>query len=223
MIPWVKLDEARAPDGTEISLWRRGEELVVRAGGVDLMSTRAHASEERLAELGCERAGERACVLVGGLGMGFTLRATLARVRRNTRVVVAELCPAVVAWVRGPIGGGALLDDPRVTVESRDCAAVLRESEARFDAVLLDVDNGPAALTQAQNRWLYGAQGLRAAARALRPGGRLTVWSAGDDPTFTQRMKRAGFAARALPARAHEAGGQGRGARHVIFVGDLGR
>ncbi len=219
MIPWIKLDAARAPDGTEISLWRRGGELVVRAGGVDLMSTRAHGSEELLAEHGCAALGRGASVLVGGLGMGFTLRAALAVLPHGARVLVAELCPAVIAWVRGPIGGGDLLDDPRVSVEARDCAAVLRESEARFDAVLLDVDNGPAALSQSDNRCLYDQAGLAVAARAIRPGGRLAVWSAGDDPAFRARMERAGFEARALPARAHRAGRRGRGPRHVIFLG----
>lgn len=220
MIPWVKHGSARAPDGTEISLWQRGDELVVRAGTVDLMSNRLHGSEERLAEHGCAGLGEGASVLVGGLGMGFTLRAALALLPASARVLVAELMPAVIAWVRGPIGGGALLDDPRVTVEARDCAAVLREGEGRFDAVLLDVDNGPRALCLGTNRWLYTREGLAATARAIRPGGRLAVWSAGGDPTFVERLTRAGFAARAVAERAHRAGTRGRGARHVIFVGE---
>jgi spermidine synthase len=215
MIPWAKRASARAPDGTELSLWQRGAELVVRAGGIDLMSSRAHGSEELLAEHGCGGLGEGASVLVGGLGMGFTLRAALAVLPASARVTVAELVPEMVAWVRGPIGAGALLDDPRVSVEARDCAAILRESAARFDAVLLDVDNGPSALTQGSNRWLYAREGLEAAARALRPGGRLAVWSAGDDPAFASRLARAGFEVRTARARAH----RGRGARHAIFVG----
>jgi len=217
----VKLDAARAPDGAELSLWRRGDELVVRAGGVDLMSNRAHGSEELLAEHGCSGLGEGARVLVGGLGLGFTLRAALAVLPASARVLVVEVCPAVVGWVRGPVGGGALLDDPRVAVEERDCAAVVRESAARFDAILLDVDNGPSALTLASNGWLYGHAGLVAAARALRPGGRLAVWSRGDDPAFVARLSGTGFAARALHARAHRGttGSRGRGAHHVVFVG----
>jgi spermidine synthase len=215
MIPWVKLASAPAPGGGELSLWRRGGELLVRAGTVDLMSSRAHGSEERLAELGCAGLGEGASVLVGGLGMGFTLRAVLALLPPGARVLCAELVPAVVDWVRGPLGGAALLDDPRVSVEIRDAADVIRESEARFDAILLDVDNGPAALTQAENRWLYGPAGLAGAARALRPGGRLAVWSAAPDPAFAERLSRAGFAARVHGARAHG----GRGARHTVFVG----
>jgi spermidine synthase len=215
MVPWVKLASAPAPGGAELSLWKRGAELVIRAGTAELMSNRAHGSEERLAELGCAGLGDGARVLVGGLGMGFTLRAVLALLPRDARVLVAELVPAVVDWVRGPIGAGALLDDPRVTVEIRDAAAVIEESVARFDAILLDVDNGPAALTQAENRWLYNPAGLAAAVRALRPGGCLAVWSAAPDPAFTERLARAGFAARAHAARAHG----GRGARHTVFVG----
>ena len=229
MIPWVKLGSGRAPDGTELSLWRRGAELCVRAGALDLMSNRAHGSEELLAEHGCAALGEGASVLVGGLGLGFTLRAALAVLPASARVLVAELVPAVVEWVRGPVGFAALLDDPRVTVETRDCADVLGESERRFDAVLLDVDNGPSALTQADNRRLYDREGIARAARALRPGGRLLVWSAGDDPAFARRLSDAGLTARTLRVRAHRggggggAGGRGRGARHVIFLGVRGR
>jgi spermidine synthase len=220
MLPWFKLASARAPDGTELSLWQRGDELVVRAGGVDLMSTRSHGSEDFLATIGCERIASnpgRATVLIGGLGLGSTLRASLAALPSRARVIVAELVPEVVGWVRGPARGAAILDDPRVTVEPRDCAAILRESVARFDAIMLDVDNGPSALTQAANRSLYSHGGLVAAARALRPGGRFAVWSAGEDRAFLARMGRAGFAARVVRARAHEKSG----ARHVIFVGEV--
>ncbi len=220
MIPWLKLDAARGPDGAEISLWRRGDEIVVRAGGADLMSNRCHGSEDALAELGCAGLPAAPVVLVGGLGMGFTLRAALAVLPPGARVVVAEIFPAVVEWLRGPIGRGDLLDDPRVSVEPRDAAEVLRESEARFDAVLLDADNGPAALTIPGNVRLYSRAGLAAAHRALRPGGRLAVWSAGDDTAFTARLHRAGFAARAERVRADVRGGRGRGARHVIFIGE---
>ncbi len=221
MIPWVKLASALAPDGTALSLWQRGDEHVVRAGGADLMSTRVHGSEELLAEHGAGGLGAGATVLVSGLGMGFTLKAALALLPAQARVVVAELCPAIVEWVRGPLGGGALLEDPRVAVEVRDCAEILRESEARFDAILLDVDNGPAALTTESNRWLYQREGLAAAARALRRGGRLAVWSAGGDEAFEERLARAGFVVRAETVRAHRAGkgARGRGARHVLFVG----
>jgi spermidine synthase len=220
MIPWTKVDSARAPGGAELSLWRRGDEICVRAGGVDLMSSKLHDSEAALAEIGAAGLGARASVLVGGLGLGFTLRAALDLLPAGARVVVSELFPAVVGWVRDHLEGGAMLDDPRVTIDARDCAAILRESEARFDAILLDVDNGPSALTTPENDWLYAPDGLAAAAHALRPGGRLAVWSAGDDPSFAARLGRAGFTAHTHHVRAHRAGGRGRGARHVIFVGE---
>ena len=223
MIPWTKLDVALSPDGAELTLWRRGDELCVRASGVDLMSNKRHGSGGRRSpRWGCAGLGAGASVLVGGLGLGFTLRAALGLLPAGARVLVSELFPAVVAWVRGPVGGAALLDDPRVTVDARDCAEILRESEARFDAILLDVDNGPSALTAPANAWLYAPEGLAAAARALRPGGRLAVWSAGDDPSFAGRLTRAGFAASTERARAHGGGGRRPGARHVIFVGGAG-
>lgn len=219
MIPWVKLASTRTPDGTELSLWQRGDERVIRAGTLDLMSNRKYASEELLAEHGCAGLGERATVLIGGLGLGFTLRAALGALPASARVVVSELVPEVVVWLRDLLGGGALLDDPRVTVDERDCAVILRESTARFDAVLLDVDNGPAALTQAPNHWLYGREGLAAAAKSLRPRGRLAIWSSDDDPAFAERLARSGFEAQTIHARAHRIGTRGRGMRHAIFLG----
>lgn len=222
MLPWVKLGSARSPNGTELSLWQRGEELVIRAGTADLMLNRMHASEELLAEHGCAGLGEGARVLIGGLGMGFTLRSALALLPASGRVVVAEIVPEVVEWVRGPIGGGALLDDARVAIDARDVAAVLREGGAKFDAILIDVDNGPTAMPlQGSNDWLYGRAGIEAAARSLRPGGRLAVWSAGDDPAYEARLSRFGFEAKTVRVRAHRAGpgARGRGARQVIFVG----
>ncbi len=220
MIAWIKRGTARAPDGTELSLWQRGAELVVRAGTLDLMSTRLHGSEELLAEHGCAGLTASASVLIGGLGLGFTLRAALGLLAPTARVVVAELVPEIIDWVRGPVGAAALLDDPRVTTTARDVAAVLRESAASFDAILLDVDNGPSALTQASNNWLYGRAGIAAAARALRPGGRLAVWSAGEDPAFEALLGRAGLSARTIRVRAHRAsrGSAGRGAHQAIFL-----
>lgn len=216
MIPWNKLATARAPDGTELSLWRRGDEIVVRVGGVDLMSNRQHGSEERLAELGCEKLAEGGRVLIGGLGLGFTLRATLAVLPRRGEVVVGELIPEIVSWVRDPVGAGKLLDDRRVKIEIGNVAEIIRRSENRFDAILLDVDNGPAALCLRDNHVLYGPEGLAAAWRALRPGGRLAIWSAGGDPIFTKRFGKSGFDAREIPCRAR----RDKGARHAIFVGD---
>jgi spermidine synthase len=217
VIPWNKLASARAPDGTELSLWQRDTEIVVRVGGVDLMSNRQHGSEDLLAELGCERLTEGARVLIGGLGLGFTLETALARVPRRSEIVVAELIPELVGWVRHPVGRGKLLDDRRVRIELGNVADVIRRSEARFDSIMLDVDNGPAALCLKDNHVLYGPAGLAAAARALKPGGRLAIWSAGDDPTFTKRFGKSGFDARSIHTRAR----RDKGARHVIFVGDL--
>lgn len=223
MIPWAKLGSALAPDGTEMSLWQRGDEMVVRAGGHDLMSNRVHGSEELLAEHGCAGLGAGACVLIGGLGVGFTLRAALRMLPAKARVVVAELIPTMVEWVRGPLGGSKLLDDKRVSIDTRDVAVVIREATTRFDAILLDTDNGPRAPILAANRWLYGEAGLAASARALRPGGRLAIWSATDERGFEAQLTRAGFEPRTEQVRAHRAGpgGRGSGARQAIFLGTL--
>jgi spermidine synthase len=215
MIPWTKLGSARAPDGMELSLWKRDDEIVVRAGVAVLMSTRQHGSEELLAEHGCEGLGPGARVLIGGLGLGYTLRAVLNLLPKKVEVVVAELIPEIVDWLRGPVGAGALLDDRRVTVDLRDVAAVIRSSADRFDAILLDVDNSPDSLVQPANARLYGPDGLAEAVRALRPGGRYAVWSAGDDVAFTKRLGRAGLDARAIHVRATKE----KGSRHVIFLG----
>jgi spermidine synthase len=222
VIPWEKLGAARAPDGTELSLWRRGAEHVLRAGSIDLMSSRTHASEDALGARGAAGLGASATVLVGGLGMGFTLRAALDVLGPGARVTVAELVPEVVGWVRGPLAELARrpLDDPRVRVDVRDVAEVLAGSERGWDAILLDVDNGPRPAAQGDNARLYAGRGLATAARALRPGGRLAVWSAGDDPAFAARLAAAGLEVETLRVRAHRGpGGGASGARQAIFVG----
>ena len=219
MKPWETLGQARTPDGATMTLTRSGSEHVIRVDGQHLMSSRMHGSEEALAALACERARlrPRPSVLVGGLGMGFTLRATLDLLPPDARVVVVELLPAVVVWNRGLLGdlAGHPLGDPRVQVEVADVAATLRASPGRFDAVLLDVDNGPSAFTSSDNDGLYDAQGLAAARDALTRGGVLAVWSAKDDRRFQQRMREAGFRVEVTPVRGH----QNKGPRHVIFVG----
>jgi spermidine synthase len=224
MIPWTRRASAQAPDGTEISLWQHGKDFVVRAGPHELMSTRWHGSEEVLAEQGCAGLGPGSTVMIGGLGLGFTLRAALAALPAQARVVVVELIPEVVEWLREPVGGKTLLEDARVVVEVRDVVTAIRKARDRFDAILLDVDNGPGAVSQASNGWLYTQPGLRAAARALRAHGRLAVWSAGDDAAFPRELRRAGFEAKTLRVRAHRAGpgGHGQGARHVVFLGVRG-
>ncbi|HET6957483.1 MAG TPA: hypothetical protein VFI56_12900 [Vicinamibacterales bacterium] len=205
-----------------MSLTRQGSEYVILASGKPLMSSRMHGSEEALAAFGCRnaRTREAPCVLVGGLGMGFTLRATLDLLPRDATVVVAELVPAVVEWNRGPLGPLAdyPLKDARVQVEIGDVAATVRASRDRFDAMLLDVDNGPAAFTASHNTRLYDDAGLAAARTALTPGGVLAVWSAWEDRRFEQRLRHGGFTVQVERVRARLKKG---GPRHTIFLGHL--
>jgi len=220
MIPWEKLGSTRAPGGGELVLYRRDDEFVIRVDGQELMSSRAHGSEEVMADLACAELAARPSVrvLVGGLGMGFTLRAVLDVVGPDARVRVAELVPAVVDWNRGPLAdlAGRPLDDRRVELAIGDVGALLRAGGARCDAILYDVDNGPQALTRKGNQILYGQQGLALVVRSLRPGGRFAVWSASPDDRFAANLRRAGFAdvdVHQVPARGH-----GGGPRHTIFV-----
>jgi spermidine synthase len=218
--PWELLGSAQTPDGVEMALCRRGSELIILADGKDLMSSRMHGSEEALATLGCAAAKgrEAPCVLVGGLGMGFTLRATLDLLPAGATVVQSELMPAVVEWNRGPLGPLANhpLRDPRVVVELGDVAVLLRSSRERFDAVLLDVDNGPRAFTQPGNHALYGDAGLSMMRQALRPGGVLAVWSAWDDTKFEHRLRHNGLRVETQRVRGRLTAG---GPRHTIFLG----
>ncbi len=220
MKPWELLGETRTPDGTMLSLTRRDTELVILAAGKILMSSRMHGSEEAMAAMACKqiRTVKDPCVLVGGLGMGFTLRATLDLLPREARVVVAELIPAVVEWNRGPLGplAGEPLKDTRVEVDVRDVVGTLRANPERFDAVLLDVDNGPDAFTESSNASLYNDRGIAAMRAALRPGGVLAVWSAWEDRKFEQRLKWAGFSVEVQRVRARLTKG---GPRHTIFLG----
>jgi len=205
-----------------MSLTRQGSEYVILASGKPLMSSRMHGSEEALAAFGCRnaRTREAPCVLVGGLGMGFTLRATLDLLPRDATIVVTELVPAVVEWNRGPLGPLAdhPLKDARVQVEIGDVAATVRASRQRFDAMLLDVDNGPAAFTASHNTRLYDDAGLAAARTALTPGGVLAVWSAWEDRRFEQRLRHGGFTVQVERVRARLKKG---GPRHTIFLGHL--
>lgn len=220
MLPWRIIDRAQAPGGDELVLSERNGEFSIRVGGVELMSSRAHGSEDALAHVGCEPLQGRpgAHVLIGGLGMGYTLRAALGMLAPTAKVTVAELVPAVVAWNREHLGAltGHPLSDARVEIFTGDVGQVLRTSPGRFDAVLLDVDNGPSALTSRDNAGLYDAAGLATAAKAVRPGGLLVVWSAGPDEKFEARMRKAGFRLRVetVPAR-----GTGGGTKHTLFIG----
>lgn len=217
MIPWETLDTTPVPGGTQmLRLKRRGEEFSIMLGANELMNSRLSGSEEALARLTVERIGGRRSprLLIGGLGMGFTLRSALAVLPASARVTVAELVPAVVAWARGPMAAlhAGTLDDPRVTIVEGDVA--VRLATGGWDAILLDVDNGPEGLSRAGNDALYDHSGLAAARAGLAPGGVLSVWSSGRDPEFTRRLKQAGFAVEELSVRA----GRGRGARHVIWL-----
>jgi spermidine synthase len=219
VIPWTLLGSARIPgDGGEMRLLQRGGEYSIRVGSYELMNSRVHGSEDALASLVCERLDcARVRVLIGGLGMAFTLLAVLKSVGRESEVVVSELVPEVVAWHRGPLAAvsGGALDDPRVSVREVDVARVLRDERSAFDAVLLDVDNGPVGLTSRKNDWLYSPAGLRAAHAALRPGGILAVWSAGPDAAFTRRLQQAGFSTEEVRVRGR--GGKG-GPRYLIWI-----
>ena len=218
MIPWVQLESAPLPDGGSLRLARRGDEFSIRLDGAELMNSRLSGSEEALAALACARLAGRPAprVLVGGLGMGFTLRAALAALPAQAEVVVAELLPCVVAWARGPMADlfAGCLDDPRVRVEVSDVGKLY--GGALWDAILLDVDNGPEGLTQAANDALYGAAGLARAYRALKGGGVFGVWSEKPDAAFAARLARAGFSVEEARVRAHR-GKSGR--RHVVWLG----
>lgn len=218
MIPWVQLDAAKTPDGEqELRLKRRGAEFSIMLGANELMNSRLSGSEEALATLSCRKIGGRPApkILIGGLGMGFTLRAALAGLGQDAKVTVAELVPAVVAWARGPMAElfGGCLDDPRVTIAETDVARLIHAGPA-YDAILLDVDNGPEGLTRKANDALYDGPGLHASHAALRPGGVLAVWSSAPDAGFTRRLQRAGFAVEEAKVRAHGK----RGARHVVWL-----
>ncbi|WP_292138778.1 hypothetical protein, partial [Mesorhizobium sp.] len=206
MIPWVQLDSAKTPDGgQELRLKRRGTEFSIMLGTNELMNSRLSGSEEALAKLSCERiAGHsRPTILIGGLGMGFTLRAALTELVNDAGIVVAELVPAVVAWARGPMAEifDGCLDDPRVTIQETDVGQLIRSRPAAWDAILLDVDNGPEGIVHKSNDALYSVQGLSAARSALKPGGVLAVWSQGPDSGFTRRLKQAGFAVEEVSTR----------------------
>ncbi len=222
MIPWEVLGEATAPDGTTLALTRRGQEYVILANGKSLMSNRMHGSEEALASFGLKTLPNprEPRVLVGGLGMGYTLRATLNHLPPAAIVDVGELLPAIVDWNRGPLGPLAEhpLNDRRVRVIAGDVANTLSVNRGAYDAILLDVDNGPAAFTTDFNGGLYDNAGCANARAALRPGGTLAVWSAWDDRKFEQRLRYAGFAVSVEHVRARLKHG---GPYHTLFIGRL--
>jgi len=219
---WTKLGVAKIPNnGGELTLSQRDREFSIRLSGIrgELMNSRVHNSEEALAELGCAhlRSSANAHVLVGGLGMGFTLAATLRSIPASAQVTIAELIPEVVEWNRGPLGECAQnpLSDSRVQIHQGDVAECVTKKASLYDAILLDVDNGPEGITQSDNDGLYSSQGLEHMLKSLRPKGMLAIWSAGPDPQFVVRLKKAGFSVTTKMVRAR----QGKGSRHTIFLG----
>ncbi len=220
MIPWEEIDRAGIPGHEgEITLCKRGAEFSIRTAAAELMNSRVHGSEDALAELSLRRINRKSGlqILIGGLGMGYTLAAALGQSGPDTLITVSELIPAVVRWNREYLGhlAGKPLNDPRVSVAEEDVGETIAKRKSVWDAILLDVDNGPAGLIRKANDRLYGRSGLQAAFCALRAGGFLAVWSSGTDTAFTRRLKQSGFQTETVTVRARK---PGKGARHTIWL-----
>lgn len=217
-----RLGEAKTPDGTTLTLYRHDGAYLIRADGVELMSTRRHKSEDALAEIVCapirDRSGVR--VLIGGLGLGFTLRAALGSLNPDAKVVVAEIVKGVISWNRNPAYGisADILADPRVDLRHADVADVIRANPGDFDAIMLDVDNGADPLTTAGNAQLYGDTGIRMTTAALRPRGSIAYWSAQADPNFAKALRAAGLSVEVMKVHAHGSSGS----QHTLFVAQAG-
>ncbi len=220
MRPWELLDSSTVVgEAHDLKLYRRGDEYSIKTGSIELMNSRMHSSEDVLAELGCKglRHKSNVRVLIGGLGMGFTLAATLKHVANDAKIVVAELVPAVITWNQSYLAALAnqpLLDN-RVSIHQGDVAELIRCNNTTFDAILLDVDNGPEGLTREENGALYNIKGLEAALNALKPQGVFGVWSAFPEPRFTKRMRKSGFKTQEVPCRAFGK----KGSKHMIWLG----
>ena len=221
MDPWKTIDSTIIPGSdTQLTLLQRGDDFAIRIAGErgDLMNSRMHHSEEALAGLACSRlsAVENARILVGGLGMGFTLAAVLRTVPASAEVILAELVPAVVEWNRGLLGqcAGRPIEDSRTRVQLGDITELLKHQPQKYDAILLDVDNGPEAMTASDNEWLYSTRGLKTIYEKLRPEGIVAIWSARADQLFKMRLKKTGFNVQLRTVRARP----GKGSRHTIFV-----
>lgn len=218
MTPRELIDVARIPGGDELRLFRRGKDYMIVLDRNELMSSRMSGSEEALANMSCDRIAGRPAphLLIGGYGMGFTLRAALKALGADATLTVAELVPQIIEWARGPMVelAAGCLDDPRVVLVEADVALVIADAKATYDAILLDVDNGPDGLVRNANDRIYSTSGLAAARAALKPGGVLAVWSAGPDASFTRRLRDAGFAVDEVAVKARS---NGKGPRHVIW------
>ena len=223
MKPRELVAKAIVPGGEELSLFRRGDDFMIVLARNELMNSRMSGSEEALATLTLERLGGRSAphLLIGGYGMGFTLRAALKGLPRGGKLTVAELVPEIIDWARGPMAelAAGALDDPRVAIALRDVADLIQEANDPYDAILLDVDNGPDGLTRDANDRLYSRAGLAAAKATLKPGGILAIWSAAPDAAFARRLKSAGFAVEEIAVRARS---NGKGPRHVIWFARKG-
>jgi spermidine synthase len=217
--PRQLLATATIPDGGELKLFQRGQDFMIVLGSNELMNSRMSGSEEALATLTCDRLSDQKAphLLIGGYGMGFTLRAALTTLGPKASLTVAEIVPAIVEWARGPMRDltGGCLGDPRVRVVDRDVAELIAGGTASFDAILLDVDNGPEGLSRVGNDGLYSSRGLEAAKKALKPNGVLAVWSAAPDQAFSRRLGQAGFAVEEIAVRARH---NGKGPRHLIWM-----
>ena len=223
MKPVERLGEARTPDGTVIALYRHDGAYLIRADGVELMSTRRHLSEDRLAEVACAplKNVSQARVLIGGLGLGFTLRAALRELQADAEVVVAELVAEVIAWNANPAYelSAEAMRDVRVTVVHDNVVNVLRTNPGGFNAIMLDTDNGPEGMLMSENARLYAGRGIDITVAALRSGGSIVYWSVGDDPTFAGALERHGLRVSSLRVRAHDTSGP----MHTLYVATPGR
>ena len=220
MIPWELLDTAQAPGSSEeFTLHRRGEEFSIRVDGAELMNSRAHGSEEALAEMACGRIAKHPSprVLIGGLGLGYTADSALKQLGEEAEVIVGEIVPAVVEWNRDFFShlAGHPLRDRRTTVIVDDVARIIRRESGAYDAIMLDVDNGPEGMSKKGNEWLYTEAGIHAIFRALRPGGVFALWSVASNKSYTRRLRKAGFNVEEVSVRGR---GSGKGAHHTIWV-----
>ncbi|HIF73099.1 MAG TPA: hypothetical protein EYQ61_11170 [Dehalococcoidia bacterium] len=218
MKPWITVGEAVSPDGTRLELVEHDGEYIIRADDLPLMSTRMHYSEVELARIVCKKLKPGAKLMIGGLGLGYTLRSALDLLPKDGKVVQVELVPEVIDWNKGPLAPFAdhPLDDKRTILELADVTKVIRGARNEYDSIMLDVDNGPSPLVNEKNGWLYSDQGLLAIRSALKNGGQVAIWSADDEPRFISRMKRNGFRAQKHMIQTHKGKG---GIRHVIFTG----
>tara|TARA_B100000470_G_scaffold79667_1_gene61269 strand:- start:1074 stop:1739 length:666 start_codon:yes stop_codon:yes gene_type:complete len=218
MKPWNTVGKAVSPDGTRLELVEHDGDYVIKADDLPLMSTRMHFSEMELARLVCTKLKSKAKVMIGGLGLGYTLRSALDLIPKDGVVVQVELVPEVIEWNKGPLGpfNNHPLKDTRTEIVQDDISKVIRQSQNSYDSIMLDVDNGPSPLVNERNAWLYTDNGLRSIRNALKNGGKVAIWSANDEPRFISRMKRNGFLGEKHRTQAHQGKG---GISHVIFTG----